>query len=370
MGGTVGRVLTGIGTGGLSEVARGLGGSSVNNFMNKYGDPIYTGVGGALAGGALLGGAGAGAGGALGGLLGGGGGAGGSMGAGSGLFDSALGGSLLGYGLSMDPSVQGINFPNQQQDANLINQQQQAQQGIYGQGMDQQRGLNNDYLSQLMGSFGSQNNLLDQRMQSQRDNLMRQLTTGPEGEAFRQKYNNLGLLNSGALSTGLANQFSNLASQQQQDMLGLGIDQQGALQGAMGTGYGNLSSLGQQGTGVQSGLGMAGLGRQFGLEDQQTQFGIAKAIQDAQNKAQEQQALLGGGAYMMGQGGGGSGVGSAIGGVAGGIGNLLSGLLQKFRGGGVGSTGGATGNPSLDLYAGGNPYMGQPYGFLQPRSTF
>lgn len=47
----LGRVVTGIGTGGLSEVARLAGGG---DFMDKYGDPTYMAVGSALAGTGLL----------------------------------------------------------------------------------------------------------------------------------------------------------------------------------------------------------------------------------------------------------------------------------------------------------------------------
>lgn len=114
-----------------------------------------------------------------------------------------------------------------------------------------QKGINEDYMNQLMGIGNTQNDLLGQRMQSQRDQLMGQLTTGPEGEAFRQKYNNLGLLNSGAFNQGLSNQFGNLASQQQQDILNLGIDQQNKLTNAAGAGYGIQSDLALGGLNAQ-----------------------------------------------------------------------------------------------------------------------
>lgn len=50
----LGRIATGVGTGGLSEVARAVGGSRVNEFMDKTGDPAYMAVGSALTGAGLL----------------------------------------------------------------------------------------------------------------------------------------------------------------------------------------------------------------------------------------------------------------------------------------------------------------------------
>lgn len=50
----LGRVAVGVGTGGLSEVARAVGGSKVNNFMDSYGDPAYMSVGAGLASAGLL----------------------------------------------------------------------------------------------------------------------------------------------------------------------------------------------------------------------------------------------------------------------------------------------------------------------------
>lgn len=50
----LGRVAVGIGTGGLSEVARAAGGSKVSNFMDNYGDPGYMSAGLGLASAGLL----------------------------------------------------------------------------------------------------------------------------------------------------------------------------------------------------------------------------------------------------------------------------------------------------------------------------
>lgn len=48
------RVAVGIGTGGLSEIARAAGGKKVSNVMDSYVDPIYMGVGSSLATAGLL----------------------------------------------------------------------------------------------------------------------------------------------------------------------------------------------------------------------------------------------------------------------------------------------------------------------------
>lgn len=157
-------------------------------------------------------------------------------------------------------------FLSQQQGFNQ--QSQQDQQGLNQGAVGQQQGFNQDYINQLMGINSTQNDLLGQRMQSQRDQLMNQLTNGPEGEAFRQKYNSLGLLNSGAFNTGLSNQFGNLAYQQQQDILNQGINQQNQLASATGQGASALSSLGSQGLGLSSGINSQGLGSLSSLGSQ------------------------------------------------------------------------------------------------------
>lgn len=364
---TIGRIGGGLLTGGLSEFGE----------KNSFGVPANLAgplkIGAGTIGGGMLGGpAGAFLGGTLGGALGGntqggmiGGGLGGLLqslisGGGGGMDPSklALGGSLLGLGLSQDTDVQRPQMPSWAQDEQTINAEKGSQQQLIDSLMGKQRGLNDE-----------QNSLLGQRMQAQRDQLMQQMTTGPEGEAFRQKYNNMGMLNSGAFETGLSNQFGNLASQQQQDILNQQIGQN---QG--------LSNILNQGYQTQSDLGQSGLQRHLGLEDTGAQFDLASAIQNAQQKAQLQQSLIGGGAYMLGGGmpggGGGGAAGGAGGGggglfggdqgflssLGGGVGNMISGLLDKFR-----SPGGSTlpSNSQLSLIPGGSPssYYGQPMAY-------
>lgn len=367
---TIGRIGGGLLTGGLSEFTQ------KNSFgvPEQYATPLKIGAG-TIAGGMMGGPAGSFLGGTLGGMLGGntqggmvGGGIGGLLqslisGGGGGIDPSklALGGSLLGLGLAQNTDVQRPQMPSWDADKAAIGEESNNQQGLIDSLMGKQRGL-----------YDQQNSLLGQQMQSQRDQLMQQLTTGPEGEAFRQKYNDLGLLQGGAFNTGLANQFGNLASQQQQSILGQGIQQQ---QG--------LSDILNQGYGVQSQLGQSGLQRRFGLEDTGTQFDLASAIQNAQQKSQLQQALMGGGSYILGsgmpnQGGGGGGGGGAGGGLFGGdqgflgslgsgVGNMISGLMDRFR-----TPGSPTmpSNSQLSLIPGGSPsanpfnqqMYAQPYG--------
>lgn len=360
----LGRIGTGVLTGGLSEIGRAVGGSGAKKALD-FVDSAYLPVGGALAGGAMLGPLGANVGGMFGNAMGGAGGSGLGGAAGTGIFGSdmgrfALGGSLLGLGMAQDTGIPDINVQGLGQSRGMIDQEQgrqgnmlsQAlarQRGINQEGMQGQQGLNQGYMSQLQGMNDEQNNLMGQRMQSQRDQLLNQLTNGPEGEAFRQKYNNMGLLNSGAFNTGLANQFGNLASQQQQDILSNQIAQQQALQGAAGQGFQgmsnlqnqggqNLSGLSEQGYQTQSGLSSGGLGREFGLQDVQTQVNMARAIQEAQNKAQLQQSLIGTGGQILGgmDGGQSGGSGNPLGGLLNGAGNILGGVYNKFLGGNSG----------------------------------
>lgn len=301
----VGRIAGDVATGGLAEFGRGdsfglppglagplkIGAGTIGGGMlgGPAGSFLGGTLGGALGGNTTGGMVGGGIGGLLQSLIAGGGG-GGGLGAGN----LALGGSLLGLGLSQDTSVPDVSL-NPSADT---------------------MSATNGSLDRLRGLYGQQNDLLGQRMQAQRDSLMRQLTTGQEGEAFRQKYNNLGLLNSGAFNQGLSNQFSNLADQQQQDMLGLGIDQTGGL-----------------------------ASRMTGMEDLGTQMSLARSLAQAQQKSQLQQSLLGLSGRVLGGGMGGGGSGGGGGGglfggdtnflssLASGTGNLISNLLGRFRGG-------------------------------------
>lgn len=321
---TIGRIGAGLLTGGLSEF------TEKNSFgvPSQYAMPLKIGAGtvaGGLLGGpggALLGGTMGGAlggnvgGGALGGGIGallqslmGGGGGGGGLGGGLG---TALGGSMLGYGMSMDPRVGDVAMPNWAQNAQAIEGEKGSQRSLIDSLMGRTRGL-----------YDEQNSLLGQRMQNERDNLMRQLTTGPEGEAFRTKYNSMGLLNSGAFNTGLSDQFANLAGQQQNDILNQQIAQTGG-----------LSNILNQGYGVESGLGLSGLQRQFGLQDTGTQIDLARQIQNAMIQQQKQNALLQGGSYLLGQGMGGGGMGGGMaGGGGGGMGGSIGNLVQSLMGG-------------------------------------
>jgi hypothetical protein len=74
-----------------------------------------------------------------------------------------------------------------------ITAEEQRQQQLYGQAM-----------TDTSTRYGQQQSALENVLNQYRNNAEQQLTTGPQGEALREKYNSLGLLNSGAFNTGLA----------------------------------------------------------------------------------------------------------------------------------------------------------------------
>lgn len=299
IGGTLGRIGGDVLTGGLAEFAQ------PNSFgiPQSIATPLKIGAG-SIGGGLLGGPGGALAGGTLGGLLGGnvaGGAAGGGIaallqsllsggggGIGGGGASSLLGAGLLGSGLAMNPSVGNVGMPSNAADQAAIQSEEGRLQGMQKDSQNQ---------------------------------LLQMLTSGPQGEAFREKYNNLGLLDSGALNQGLAEQFANQQYQQSQQL---------------------------------QNLDQSGLSRQFGLEDQGTQFNIAQAIANAQMKAQQQQALIGGGSYILGggMGGGGGGAGGATPGAGGG--SSISNLVQSLMGG-IGTAGSSLGSLFGNLFGGNQP---------------
>lgn len=192
----------------------------------------------------------------------------------------AAGGSELGYGLSMDPTLQQAQMPSNAGDQQAVQQQMQQQQGITNQNMTD---INN-----LYGTMGPQ----------MINNMAQQLgPNGTAGKTLQGEFNNLGLLDSGAFNVGLANQFLPL--------------QQQLLQGQTSADQGVIN----QGAQTQSGLGLGGLQRQFGLEDTGTQDQMTQNLAQFLQQSQLQNALVGGGSNILGQTvGGSSGSGSQNGG--------------------------------------------------------
>lgn len=197
--------------------------------------------------------------------------------------------------------------------------------------MQRQQQLNQGFMDQTQQGFTTQNDALKKALDQYRQNAETNLTTGPEGEQFRQGYNRLGLLDSGAFNQGLANQFGNIQQQSDQAMLGLGVDQENALQG-----------IRQQGYDTQSGLGQAGLERQFGLEDQNYNNSMSQYLAKLRGQQDTKNQLIGIGGNLLG---------GALGGFLGG-GFRGAPAMAGAGGGGGGGYGGGFG-PSNSLYSGG-----------------
>src|ERR1700735_5397206 len=103
---------------------------------------------------------------------------------------TGIGGAELGYGLSMNPSINLQNpMTELQPDQQAIQQQQGVQQGITNQNLSDQTGLNQQYMGQLQ-------NLGNQDYQ----NLTTQLgPSGPLGQQLSGEFANYGITpNSGA----------------------------------------------------------------------------------------------------------------------------------------------------------------------------
>lgn len=203
---------------------------------------------------------------------------------------SGLGGSLFPGA----PQVPGVNIPqfnqgDQQALQDLTGQQNQ----LYGNQMDQTKSLYGD-------TFNKQNDIMSQLIDQSRGNFMSDLSTGTGGEEFRQKYNNLGLLNSGAFNQGLANAFAPVEAESEQAMMGQRMNQQQELLAALSGIMGNQTQN-------QVDLGQAGLQRRYGLEDAQTNAILGRDTANAQLKQQYRQGnqgllggLLGGGMSLLG----------------------------------------------------------------------
>ena len=137
----------------------------------------------------------------------------------------------------------------------------------------------------IRGLYGEQATAQNAGIDKQMSDMITNLTTGPQGESMRQKYNNLGILNSGAFNQGLAEQFTPIQQNAQNQVLEQGYQQFGDLRNLAG----------------------AGTERQFGLEDwarnaQQEQL-MAQAgmgAQEGMSRRQNRSDLIG---SLIGAGG-------------------------------------------------------------------
>lgn len=190
--------------------------------------------------------------------------------------------------------IPGVPAPNYQGDQDLL-------AGLAGQinrAYVNQRGATKDLYSQeLQAGQG----LIDQ----QTKDMISNLTTGKMGEDLREKYNQMGLLDSGAFNEALAQQFSPIQQQAQQQLLQQNMGQ-----------YGDLRDILGSQTESTIGLNTAGTQRQFGLEDwfrnAQLQRALAQAGANLSVQTGNQQAasdvlgsLVGGGSRVAAAGKGG-----------------------------------------------------------------
>lgn len=166
----------------------------------------------------------------------------------------------------------------------------------------------NQFMQQTQDRYTQQQQQLGQLLNNYRTNAEQQLTTGPEGEALRQKYNNLGLLNSGAFNSALAQDFSQIQQNSDQALMQQGLNTTDVLQG----------------------IADSGLQRQFGIEDQNYQGALNQALAKQRQSSQNSSALLGLGGSLLG---------SAISGPLGGsLGGMFGSIFSGGSGGGQGNS--------------------------------
>lgn len=195
----------------------------------------------------------------------------------------------------------------------------QDQQELQQQ-MQQQQQMNSQFMTDTQQRQTDQQAALQKMLDQYRQNAETNLSTGPEGEAFRQQYNNLGLLNSGAFNQGLANQFGQIQQNTDLSLMNQGVQNMN-----------NLQNIAQQGYQTQSDLSSAGLGRQYSLEDAQSGMNNQNSIMQYVLNQQRQNAL-GKGLGTIAGGGIGALLGGPAGatagmGIGGGLGDIFSGLF-------------------------------------------
>ncbi|HEX9504282.1 MAG TPA: hypothetical protein VF974_08280 [Patescibacteria group bacterium] len=195
------------------------------------------------------------------------------------------------------PGNVGVNtmIQNQQDQQKALVQQAQKESETTQQNTQKQlQDLYSNFMSGTKQRYDQSYEDISKSLQNQQNQAMQNLTTGPQGEKFREYFNNLGLLNSGAFNTGLADQFGQIQQNTQNSLLQAKLDEQNALQNSAQQG---VNALGQFGIGGQSqlqdiqnqgyqtlsGLGQAGLQRQFSLQDFYTNADFQKQLADLQN---------------------------------------------------------------------------------------
>lgn len=131
----------------------------------------------------------------------------------------------------------------------MIQQQQQQQQGLGQQAIDQTKSSYDTFANDSL------------------KNLLDNLTNGSLGQQFKGSYNNLGILNSGALNEGIGNTIA-------QNQSGIRSQEQSQLDNIMNSMYGTNSQL-----------GVGGLQRNFSMTDFYNQADLQRQLADMQNNA-------------------------------------------------------------------------------------
>lgn len=163
---------------------------------------------------------------------------------------------------------------------------------------DQINKLYGNQMSGVQNTYGQQQQAEKAQIDQQTKDMITNLTTGPQGEALREKYNGLGLLNSGAFNQGLADSFAPIQQQAQNDILSQNQQQFGDMRNIMG-----------QQTSTDASLASGGTQRQFSLEDwynnamqnrNLAQSGANLTVQSGNQNSQNQllSSLIGGGATL------------------------------------------------------------------------
>lgn len=155
--------------------------------------------------------------------------------------------------------------------------------------MKQQRDLTGQDFSSTQALYTQQQQQLQDLLNKYRQNAETSLTTGPEGEAMRQQYNNLGLLNSGAFNDALAQKFAQIQQNSDMSLMNQSLNTTDI-----------LNSINQQGFQTQSDLGQAGLQRQFGLEDQAYQSAMNNYLARIKAKNDRTNSFIGAGGSILG----------------------------------------------------------------------
>lgn len=156
-------------------------------------------------------------------------------------------------------TIPGVERPDEMADSSRITGLSSMINRLYG---NQASATKDSYAAQAL----EQNKLIDKQM----NDMITNLTTGQQGEQLMRKFNQLGLLDSGAFDQGLAEQFTPIQQQAQQAVLQQGLSK-----------YGDLRDILGQQTQSNIGLNTAGTQRAFENEDWYRNAQLQRALAQA-----------------------------------------------------------------------------------------